>query len=156
MGEMAGTLADEGRRLELVTDELHRLMVGDGRDELRVLNTFAVDLARAAPLHKWNGYETEIAKKAGADLAITGTGHAPKRFDYAGRLDGVTAFLGCHERDPHIPLARVRESQAVLEGLGAKVTAQIYPGAGHGVTEEEVRYLRRLLNQSSLNPGVRS
>jgi phospholipase/carboxylesterase len=83
-------------------------------------------------------------------------GHVPKRFDYAGRLDGMTAFLGCHERDPHIPLARVRETQAVLERLGAKVTAQIYPGAGHGVTEEEVRFLRRLLNQSSLSPGVRS
>jgi phospholipase/carboxylesterase len=83
-------------------------------------------------------------------------GHAPKRFDYAGRLDGVTAFLGCHERDPHIPLTRVRETQAVLERLGAKVTAQIYPGGGHGVTEEEVRFLRRLLNQSSLNSGVRS
>jgi phospholipase/carboxylesterase len=82
-------------------------------------------------------------------------GHVPKRFDYAGRL-GMTAFLGCHERDPQIPLAPVRETQAVLERLGAEVTAQIYPGAGHGVTEEEVRFLRRLLNQSSLSPGVRS
>lgn len=73
-------------------------------------------------------------------------GHAPKRFDYPGRLDGTTAFLGCHERDPHIPLARVRETQAVLERLGAAVTVQIYPGAGHGVVEEEVRFVRGLLN----------
>jgi phospholipase/carboxylesterase len=74
-------------------------------------------------------------------------GHGPKRFDYAGRLDGVTAFLGCHERDPHIPLTRVRETQAVLERLGAKVTAQIYPGAGHSVTDEEVCFVRGLLNR---------
>lgn len=74
-------------------------------------------------------------------------GHGPKRFDYTGRLDGTTAFVGCHERDPHIPLARVRDTQAVLERLGAKVTVQIYPGAGHGVTEEELRFVRGLLNR---------
>ena len=74
-------------------------------------------------------------------------GHAPKRFDYPGRLEGTTAFIGCHERDPHIPLARVRETKAVLERLGATVTAEIYPGAGHGVTEEEVRFVRGLLNR---------
>jgi phospholipase/carboxylesterase len=80
-------------------------------------------------------------------------GHAPKRFDYAGRLDGTIAFLGCHARDPHIPLARVRESQGVLERLGAKVTTQIYPGGGHGVTEEEVRFVRGLLNGADSSPS---
>jgi phospholipase/carboxylesterase len=73
-------------------------------------------------------------------------GHVPKRFDYGGRLDGTIVFLGCHERDPHIPLARVRETEAVLASLGAEVTAQIYPGAGHGITQEEVRFVRGLLN----------
>jgi phospholipase/carboxylesterase len=73
-------------------------------------------------------------------------GHAPKRFDYAGRLDGTIAFLGCHERDPHIPLTRVRETQTILKRLGAEVIVQIYPGAGHGIIEEEVRFTRALLN----------
>lgn len=76
-------------------------------------------------------------------------GHAPKRFDYAGRLDGTTGFIGCHERDPHIPLARVRATEAVLERLGAQVAAQIYPGAGHGVTAEEMRFVRGLLNRDA-------
>jgi phospholipase/carboxylesterase len=74
-------------------------------------------------------------------------GHAGKRFDYAARLDGVPVFLGCHERDPHIPLARVRETEATFAALGACVAAQIYPGAGHGVVEEEVRFVRGLLNR---------
>ena len=73
--------------------------------------------------------------------------HAPKRFDYAGRLDGTAAFLGCHERDPHIPIARVRETQAVLDRQGATGTARIYPGAGHGITEEGVRFTRGLLSR---------
>jgi predicted esterase len=73
--------------------------------------------------------------------------HVPKRFDYGGRLDGTAAFLGCHERDPHIPIARVRETEAVLDRQGARVKAQIYPGAGHGITEEGVRFTRGLLNR---------
>ena len=44
------------------------------------------------------------------------------------------------------PLTRVRETQTILEPLGAEVIVQIYPGAGHGITEEEVRFARGLLN----------
>ena len=73
-------------------------------------------------------------------------GHAPKRLDYAGRLDGVPVLLGCHERDPHIPLARVRDSAEVLAAMGAGVTTQIHPGAGHGVVAGEVAWLRGVLN----------
>jgi hypothetical protein len=72
-GAMAGRRGDETRRLELVTDELRRLMNGDQRYELRDLEPFAAEIAQAAPLYKCNGCEIEIAKKAGADLAITGT-----------------------------------------------------------------------------------
>ena len=74
-------------------------------------------------------------------------GYTGKRFDYGTRLDGVPVFLGCHERDPHIPLARVRETEAVFGSLGANVATRIYPGAGHGVVEEEVRFVRGLLNR---------
>ena len=74
-------------------------------------------------------------------------GRAPKAFDYAGRLDGVPVLIGCHERDPHIPLARVRESGDVLRGMGADVTVEIHPGAGHGVVAEEITHLRGLLNR---------
>ena len=75
-------------------------------------------------------------------------GHAGKRFDYpAARLDGVPVLLGCHERDPHIPLARVRETGAVLKALGADVATRIHPGAGHGVVGEELRLVRGLLNR---------
>ena len=75
-------------------------------------------------------------------------GHAGKRFDYAAsRLDGVPVLLGCHERDPHIPLARVRKTEAVLGALGADVATRIHPGAGHGVLAEELRLVRGLLNR---------
>lgn len=72
-------------------------------------------------------------------------GHAGKAFDYDVSLEGVPVFLGCHERDPHIPLERVRESERVFTGLGANVSTEIYPGTGHGVVEEALRHVRGLL-----------
>ncbi|QXT38144.1 alpha/beta hydrolase [Gymnodinialimonas ceratoperidinii] len=76
-------------------------------------------------------------------------GHRPKRFDYEGRLDGVPILIGCHERDPHIPLARVRESAHVLQEMGAEVDTIIIPGAGHGIIEQEAAWLRKHLNSDA-------
>ena len=59
--------------------------------------------------------------------------------DYAGSLAGTPAFIGCSDRDPHIPLARVHETAAVLERLGATVDLRVYPGAPHGIFEDEIR-----------------
>lgn len=78
-------------------------------------------------------------------------GYAPKAFDYAARRDGLSVYIGCHERDPHIPLARVGESETVFEGSGASVTTEIFPGAGHGVLAEEIARLRRHLNDGTRN-----
>ena len=62
-------------------------------------------------------------------------------------LGGMPVLLGCSERDPHIPIGRVRETEAVMRALGAGVTARIYPGGGHGINEDEVGLVRRLLAQ---------
>ena len=73
-------------------------------------------------------------------------GFAPKAMDQAGRLDGVPVWLGCHERDPHIPAARVQQSADTLAALGARVEMVLHPGAGHGLTPADVSALRRLLD----------
>jgi predicted esterase len=61
------------------------------------------------------------------------------------RHDGLPVFLGCAERDAHIPLVRVRESEAVLRDLGASVDTRIYPGSDHGINKDELDAARRLL-----------
>lgn len=73
-------------------------------------------------------------------------GRSEKRFDYPNRLDGASVFLGCHARDPHIPLARVRESERTFRQLGAEVEVELHAGAGHGVVASELRRLRAALN----------
>ncbi|MCC5985106.1 MAG: dienelactone hydrolase family protein [Rhodobacteraceae bacterium] len=74
-------------------------------------------------------------------------GHAPKRMEQAGRLDGVPVLLACHDRDPHIPAARVRETARVLSGLGAAVDMRLHAGAGHGTGPGDLEAARALLQR---------
>ena len=67
--------------------------------------------------------------------------------DYPGSLNGTPVFLGCSDRDPHIPLARVEESAEVLAKMGGAVTKRIYPAMGHTVNEDEIDFVRRLMDE---------
>lgn len=58
--------------------------------------------------------------------------------DYAGDLDGTPVFLGCSDRDPHIPESRVHQTAEVLASMGGEVTERIYPEMGHTVIKEEI------------------
>lgn len=58
--------------------------------------------------------------------------------DYEGSLSGTPVFIGCSDVDPHIPIGRVRETAAVLEGLGAVVDSRIYPRMGHTINQDEI------------------
>ena len=62
--------------------------------------------------------------------------------DYAGSLAGACVFLGCSDHDPHIPLARVKESTVAFGRMGAQVTERIYPGSLHGINDDEITNLR--------------
>lgn len=62
--------------------------------------------------------------------------------DYPGSLAGARVFIGCAAQDPHIPLSRVQETTAAFIRMGASVTERIYPGAAHGINEDELTALR--------------
>ena len=65
--------------------------------------------------------------------------------EYAGTFDGTPVFLGCSDRDPHIPAERVHESAEVFRKMGARVTERIYPGLGHTVNQDELSWVADLL-----------
>jgi predicted esterase len=67
--------------------------------------------------------------------------------DYEGSLDGTPVFLGCSDRDPHIPLERVHETRDVFEELDADVEERIYEGMGHGVNQDEVEYVSGMVDR---------
>lgn len=57
---------------------------------------------------------------------------------YPNSLDDTPVFLGCSDVDPHIPLARVRETAETLQRLGAIVDERIYPRMGHTINQDEI------------------
>ena len=62
---------------------------------------------------------------------------------------GTPVFLGCSDRDAHVPESRARETADVFRRLGADVTLRIYPGMGHVVNEDEIAFARGLLDAVS-------
>lgn len=74
-------------------------------------------------------------------------GYADKRLDYASDLTGTPVTITVHARDPHIPLKRAEDSAAAFRAMGADVTLEVTPGAGHGITQTGVAHLRAVLNR---------
>lgn len=66
--------------------------------------------------------------------------------DYPGSLDGTRVLFGCSDVDPHIPLARVRESADVYRRLGADVDERVYRGMGHTINANEIAAAAALLS----------
>jgi len=87
------------------------------------------------------------AKRYGGVVALSGglIGPPGTPRDYSGTFNGTPVFLGCSDRDPHIPKDRVDESAKVFERMGATVTERIYPWMGHTVNEDELDFVRGLL-----------
>lgn len=86
---------------------------------------------------------TRYGGHAALSGGVVGPDGTPR--DYEGSLDGTPVFLGCSDRDPHIPLERVHETRDVFEDLGASVDERIYEGMGHGVNDEEVEIVGELV-----------
>ena len=80
---------------------------------------------------------------AGLSGALIGPPDEPR--ELAGSLAGTPVFLGCSDRDPHIPRASVDQTAERLRGIGAEVTERIYPGLGHTVNGDEVEQVRRMI-----------
>jgi len=92
-------------------------------------------------------YAARHARRYGGVVALTGglIGAELRRENYRGDFAGTPALIGCSDVDPHIPLARVRETTAVMKSLGAAVDERIYPGLGHTVNADEVARVRAVL-----------
>lgn len=65
--------------------------------------------------------------------------------DYPGDMAGTPVFLGCSDNDPHIPAERVHETRDVFESLGSDVEERLYAGLGHAVNEDEMEYVREMV-----------
>lgn len=67
--------------------------------------------------------------------------------DYPGRFVGTPVFIGCSDRDPHIPLERVHETTETFKAMGADVLERIYPGMGHTINVDELAHVTAILDR---------
>lgn len=87
---------------------------------------------------------------AGLSGGLIGPDGTPR--DYPGSLAGTPIFLGCSDRDFHIPKERVQHSTEVLQQLGAQVTMRLYPRMGHTVNQDEIDFVRGMM--TALSPEL--
>jgi predicted esterase len=86
---------------------------------------------------------TKYAGLVGFSGGLIGPPGTPR--DYGGSFDGTPVLLGCSDIDPHIPVERVHETEAVFTRMGATVDERIYRGMGHTINQDEIDAARMLL-----------
>ncbi|MBI5928606.1 MAG: dienelactone hydrolase family protein [Chloroflexi bacterium] len=92
-------------------------------------------------------YTARHARRYGGIVGLTGGLIGPQSTsrDYPGLLDGTPILVASSDPDPHIPVARVKETVIVLDGMGATVEARLYPNMGHTINADEVAYVREMM-----------
>jgi phospholipase/carboxylesterase len=71
-------------------------------------------------------------------------GHRDKAMDYGTVLSGKVR-ISVHEKDPHIPLKRVRQSAEAFALMGAEVETVVHPGQGHAILRDDLVAMCRLV-----------
>lgn len=89
------------------------------------------------------------ARRYGGLAGLSGglIGPLGRTWSFGGSLDGTPVFLGCSDRDAHIPLERVQETERELTRIGGEVETQIYPDMAHTVNRDELNRVQRLVDR---------
>lgn len=87
------------------------------------------------------------ARRYGGVVGLSGglIGPDGTKWTSAGSLQGTPMFLGCSERDMHIPKARVQLSAQILQQQGGAVVARLYPHLGHTINDDELKAVRAMM-----------
>jgi predicted esterase len=93
-------------------------------------------------------YAARHARRFGGVVAFSGGLIGPEGTarNYEGDFAGTPVFLGCSDVDFHIPKERVHESKKVFSGMGASVTERIYPNMGHSINQDEIEFVREMMD----------
>ncbi len=138
-GENEPHLSSALRRVASLVDELGEAGLGPERV---ILVGFSQGACLASEFVQRN------PRRYGGLAALSGGLIGPEgtTWDTADSLEGTPVFLGCSDRDPHIPRERVDESAEVLESMGAEVELRIYEGLGHTVNRDEIERVQESID----------
>lgn len=123
-------------------------------DQISDLNSQGIPTSKIVLLGFSQGacLATEFAarhpQRYGAVIGLSGglIGDEVDPQNYGGSLDQTPVFLGCSDRDPHIPRERVDITEKVFKKLDADVVKKIYKGMGHTVNQDELDHINSILN----------
>ena len=131
--------------LSQALETVHRVVtqvVGSGVDRSRIiLMGFSQGACLAAE------YALRSPARYGGLVLLTGGAIGPDATSWEGPAEfaGMPVFAGTSDPDPHVPVARVRETVDVLERRGALVRLQTYPGMPHTVNDDELDHATALI-----------
>lgn len=125
-------------RIEVIVNDLIGRGIGSERIALMGFSQGACLTAEFSARHP---------RRYAAVIGLTGglIGPAGTPRNYPGSLAGTPVFLGTSDPDPHVPFARVKETEAVLSRMGAVVEVRRYPGMPHTINDDELDACRELL-----------
>lgn len=94
-------------------------------------------------------YAARHAQRYGGIVGLSGGLIGPDGTprDYPDSMAGTPVFLGCSDRDFHIPKERVQRSAKVFQRLGADVTMRLYPNMGHTVNMDEIEFVQGMMSR---------
>lgn len=92
-------------------------------------------------------FASRNARRYGGIAGLSGglIGPDGTKRDYPGSLAETPIFLGCSDRDMHIPKERVLFSSEFLQQQGGIVTTRLYPNMGHTVNNDELEVVRAMM-----------
>ena len=90
-------------------------------------------------------FAAQNPQKLAGVIAFTGglIGETIQEQKYSGDFDGTPIFIGSSERDFHVPLSRINESETLLSRMGAKVKLLIFKDSDHTIRQEEIDWVNR-------------
>jgi len=88
-------------------------------------------------------FAAQNAQKLGGVLAFTGglIGEKIREEKCSGDFGGTQIFIGSSERDIHVPLSRIKESETLLSRMGANVKLLIFKDSTHTIRTEEIDWV---------------
>lgn len=96
-------------------------------------------------------YVTRNAKQYGGVIAFTGglIGQVLETINYSGDFNNTPVLITTGDPDAHVPLSRVNESVAILQGMEADVTVKVYKGRQHTIQLEEIELAKALIGRAN-------
>lgn len=88
-------------------------------------------------------FAAQHAQILGGVIAFTGglIGEKIQSDKYSGDFGSTSVFIGSSEKDFHVPLSRIKESETLLSRMGAKVKLSIFKDSNHTIRQEEIDWV---------------